>query len=123
MHSNRKIGKTVTVKQLSSGQCIIQMESPLIMATRTTIFNCMSALSYALFPMFIAHEHTNYAQYAQYILINLSDIHRRCKERLEQNGFNMSQSLVLCLRNAFGITIKQTISLCQIKRGIISFSS
>ena len=36
------------------------------------------------------------------------DTHRRCKELLEQNGFSVSQPLVLCLRNAFDITIRQT---------------
>ena len=35
--------------------------------------------------------------------------HRKCKELLEQNGFNVSQTLFLCLRNAFDITIGQTI--------------
>ena len=40
----------------------------------------------------------------------MSDTHRRCKELLGQNGFSVSQSLVLCLRNAFDITIRQTIS-------------
>ena len=62
--------------------------------------------------MFIANDHNNYAQYVpvQLItLINLSDTHRRCKELLEQNGFIVSQQLVLCLRNAFDITIRQTI--------------
>ena len=39
----------------------------------------------------------------------LSDTHHRCKELLEQNGFSVSQSLVLCLGNAFDITIRQTI--------------
>ena len=65
---------------------------------------------YALFAMFIAHDHDNYAQYVpvQLItLINLSDTHRRCKELLGQNGFSVSQSLVLCMRNAFEITIRQ----------------
>ena len=33
-----------------------------------------------------------------------------CKELLEQNGFSVSQSLFLCLRNAFDITIRQTIN-------------
>ena len=33
----------------------------------------------------------------------------RCKELLEQNGFSVSQPLFLCLRNAFDITIRQTI--------------
>ena len=37
------------------------------------------------------------------------DTHHRCKELLEQNGFSVSQPFVLCLRNAFDITIRQTI--------------
>ena len=32
------------------------------------------------------------------------------QEFLEQNGFSVSQSSVLCLRNAFDITIRQTIN-------------
>ena len=62
--------------------------------------------------MFIANDHNSYAQYVPVkliTLINLSDTHRRCKELLEQNGFSVSQPLVLCLRNAFDITIRQTI--------------
>ena len=39
------------------------------------------------------------------------DTHRRCKELLEQKGFSVSQPLVLCLRNAFDITIRQTIKM------------
>ena len=42
-------------------------------------------------------------------LIYLSDTHHRCKELLKQNGFSVSQPLVLCLRNDFDITIRQTI--------------
>ena len=64
--------------------------------------------------MFVAHDHNNYAQYVplQLItLINLSDTHSRCNELLEQNEFSVSQSLVLCLRNAFDITIRQTIKM------------
>ena len=62
--------------------------------------------------MFIAHAHNNYALYVPVLLItviNLSDTHPRCKELLEQNVFSVSQSLVLCLRNDFDITIRQTI--------------
>ena len=33
------------------------------------------------------------------------------QELLEQNGFSVSQPLVLCLRNAFDITIRQTIKM------------
>ena len=49
--------------------------------------------------IFIAKDRNNYAQY----------VPGRCKELLEQNGFSVSQPLVLCLRNAFDITIRQTI--------------
>ena len=37
------------------------------------------------------------------------DTNRRYKELLEQNGFSVSQPLVLCLINAFDMTIRQTI--------------
>ena len=83
----------------------------LIRATRKTMLNCMSSLSVCLFLMFIANDHNNYAQYVPVYLItliNLSDIHPRGKELLEQNGFSVSQPLVLCLRNAFDIRIRQT---------------
>ena len=67
--------------------------------------------------MFIANAHNNYAKYVPVYLIkliNLSDAHRRCKELLEQNGFSVSQPLVLCLRNAFDITIRQTIKSLEV---------
>ena len=73
---------------------MIQMVLTLIRATRKTTLNCMSSLSYALFPMFIANDHNNYAKYVPVYLItliNLSDAHHRCKELLEQNGFGVSQ--------------------------------
>ena len=94
---------------------IIQMVLTLIMATRKTTLNCMSALSVCLVPNVIAHNHNNYAQYVPALLItliSLSDTHPRCKELLKQNGFSVSQSLVLCLRNAFDIAtcIRQTIN-------------
>ena len=74
---------------------------------------------YALFPMFIAQDHTNYAQYVPVLLItliDLSDTNRRCKKLLEQNEFSVSQSLVFCLRNAFDLTIRQTINLVPSQR-------
>ena len=43
------------------------------------------------------------------LLCDLSDTHRRCKELLEQNGFIVTRPLVLCLRNAFEIAMRQTI--------------
>ena len=91
---------------------MIQIVLTLIRATRKTTLYCMSSLSYALFPMFIANDHNNYAQYVPVsliTLINLSDTHRRCNELLEQYGFSVSQTLVVCLRNAFDITIRKTI--------------
>ena len=42
---------------------IIQMVLTLVRATRKTTLNCMSALSVCFFPMFIANDHDNYAQY------------------------------------------------------------
>ena len=63
--------------------------------------------------MFIVHNHNNYAQYVPVCLItliNVSDTHRRRKELLDQTGFSVSQSLVLCFRNAFDIALKQTIN-------------
>ena len=91
---------------------IIQMVLTLIRATRKTALNCMSALSVCLVP----NVHCTRSQQLRTVCTrvtvythNLSDTHRRCKELLEQNGFSVSQSLVLCLRNAFDITIRQTI--------------
>ena len=90
---------------------IIQMLLTLIRATRKTTLNCMSALSVCLVPK----VHCTQSQQLRTICTcvtdythNLSDTHHRCKE-LHQNGFSVSQSLVLCLRNAFDITIRQTI--------------
>ena len=40
-------------------------------------------------------------------VINLSDTHRRCKELLEQNGFSVSQSLVLCFSNSYNFERQQ----------------
>ena len=51
----------------------------------------------------------SWAKNGQTVTRPLSDTHCRCKELLKQNGFSVSQSLVLCLRNAFDITIRQTI--------------
>ena len=62
--------------------------------------------------MLIANDHNSYAQYVPVQLIthiNLSDTHPRYKELLEQNGFIVTRPLVLCLRNAFEITMRQTI--------------
>ena len=90
---------------------IIQIVLTLIRATRKTTLNCMSALSVCLVPT----VHCTQSQQLRTICTcitdythNLSDTHHRCKE-LRQNGFSVSQSLVVCLRNAFDITIRQTI--------------
>ena len=98
---------------------IIQMVLTLTRATRKTTLNCMSALSVCLDP----NVHCTQSQQLHTICTcltdythNLCDTHHRCKE-LQQNGFSVSQSLVLCLSNAFDITIRQTI------KRIIGFSS
>ena len=77
----------------------------LIRATRKTTLNCMSALSVCLVPK----VHCTQSQQLRTICTcvtdytqNLSDTHHGCKE-LQQNWFSVSQSLVLCLRNAFDI--------------------
>ena len=84
----------------------------LIRATKKTTLNCMSALSACLVP----NAHCKRSQQLRTICTcvtdythNLSDTHRRCKELLDQNGFIVTQPLVLCLRDAFDITIRQTI--------------
>ena len=91
---------------------MIQMVLTLIRATRKTTLNCMSSLSVCLVPNVYCKRSqqlcTNVPVYL-ITLIHLSDTHRRCKELLEQNGFSVSQPLILCLRNAFDITIRQTI--------------
>ena len=83
----------------------------LIRATRKTTLNCMSALSVCLVPNVHCTRSQLHTICTVYLitLINLSGTHHRCKELLEQNGFSVSQSLVLCLRNAFDMTIRQTI--------------
>ena len=91
---------------------MIQIALTLIRATRKTTLNCMSSLSLFLVP----NVHCKRSQQLSTICTcvtdythKFSDTHRRCKELLEQNGFSVSQALVLCLRNAFDITIRQTI--------------
>ena len=90
---------------------IIQMVLTLIRATRKTTLNCISALSVCLVPK----GHCTQSQQLRTICTcvtdythNLSYTHHRCKE-LQQSGFSVSQLLVLCLRNALDITIRQTI--------------
>ena len=82
----------------------------LIRATRKTTLNCMSSLSVCLVP----NVHCKRSQQQRTICTYVTDYthkfdtNRRCKE-LKQNGLSVSQPLVLCLRNAFDITIRQTI--------------
>ena len=89
---------------------MIPMVLTLIRAKKKTTLNCMSSLSVCLVP----NVHCKRSQQLRTIytcVINYThkfDTHRRCKELLEQNGFSVSQPLVLCLRNAFDITIRQT---------------
>ena len=89
---------------------MIQMVLTLIRATRKTTLNCMSSLSVCLVP----NVHCKRSQQLRTICTCVTDYthkfdtHRRCKELLEQNGLSVSQPLV-CLRNAFDITIRQTI--------------
>ena len=107
MHSNRKFLKTVWARYMD----MIQMMLTLIRATRKTTLNCMSSLSVCLVP----NVHSKGSQQLRTICTCVTDYthkfdtHRRCKELLEQNGFSVSQPLVLCLRNAFDKTIRQTI--------------
>ena len=83
----------------------------LIRATRKTTLNCMSSLSGCLVP----NVHCKRSQQLRTICTCVTDYthkfdtHRRRKELFEQNGFSVSQPLVLCLTNAFDITIRQTI--------------
>ena len=87
---------------------MIQMVLTLIRATRKTTLNCMSSQSVCLVP----NVHCKGSQQLYTCVTDYThkiDTHRRCKELIEQNGFSVSQPLVLCLRNAFDITIRQTI--------------
>ena len=90
---------------------MIQMVLTLIWAKRKTTLNCMSSLSVCLVP----NVHCKRSQQLRTIYTCVTDYTQkcdtrcRCKDLLEQNGFSVSQPLVLCLRNAFDITIRQTI--------------
>ena len=90
---------------------MIQMVLTLIRATGKTTLNCMSSLSVCLVP----NVHCKQSQQLRTICTCVTDYthkfdtHRRCKKLLQQNGFSVSQPLVLCLRKAFDITIRQTI--------------
>ena len=90
---------------------MIQMVLTLIRAKKKTTLNCMSSLSVCLVP----NVHCKRSQQLRTICTRVTDYshkfdtHLRCKELLKQNGFSVSQPLVLCLRNAFDINIRQTI--------------
>ena len=90
---------------------MIQMVLTLIRDTRKTTLNCMSSLFVCLVP----NVHCKGSQQLRTICACVTDYthkfdtHRRCKELLEQNGFSVSQPLVLCLRNAFDITIRERV--------------
>ena len=90
---------------------MIQMVLTLNRATRKKTLNCMSSLSVCLVP----NVHCKRSQQLRTICTRVTDYthkfdtHSRCKELLKQNGLSVSQPLVLCLRNAFDITIRQTI--------------
>ena len=91
---------------------IIQMVLTLIRATRKTTLNCMSVLSVCLVPNVHCKRSQQLGTICTCVTDNthkLSDTHPRCRELLEQNGFSVSQPLVLFLKNAFDITIRQTI--------------
>ena len=109
MHLNRKFCETAQFWAWYMD--IIQMVLTLIRATRKATLNCMSSLSVCLVP----NVHCKQSHYLRTICTcaidytHKFDTHHRCKELLEQNGFSVSQPLVLCLRNAFDITIRQTI--------------
>ena len=90
---------------------MIQMVLTLIRATRKTLSNCMTSLFVCLVP----NVHCKRSQQLRTKCTCVTDYthkfdtHRGCKELLEQNGFSVPQPLVLCLRNAFDITTRQTI--------------
>ena len=114
MHSNRKFWKTVTVKQLSTGQGIwvwFRWCWHWLGLKRKQLWIACHLLSVCLVP----NVHCKRSQQLRTICTCVTDYthkfdtHRRCKEFLEQNGFSVSQPLVLSLRNVFDITIRQTI--------------
>ena len=90
---------------------MIHMMLTPIRATRKTTFNCMSSPSVCLVPNVYCKRSQQLCTICTCVTdyIHKFDTHRRCKELLEQNGFSVKQPLVLCLRNAFDISIRQTI--------------
>ena len=91
---------------------MIQMVLTLIRATRKTSLNSMSSLSVCLVPNVHCKRSQQLLTTCTCVTVYTQefDTHGRCKELLEQNGFSVSQPFVLCLRNAFDITIRQTIA-------------
>ena len=93
---------------------IIQMVLTLIRATRKTTLNCMSAVSVCHVPKSSLHTITTTTHnmylcnrlHSLICLIHIAD----AKNFSNTMGFSVSQSLVLCFRNAFDITIRQTIN-------------
>ena len=81
-----------TAQFLARYMDMIQMVLTLIRATRKTTLNCMSSLSVYLVP----NVHCKGSQQLRTICTSVTDYthkydtHRRCKELLEQNGFNGS---------------------------------
>ena len=90
---------------------MIQMVLILIRVTKKTTLNCMSSLSVCLVPKVHCKRSQQLCTICTCVAVytHKFDTHSRCKELHEQNGFSVSQPLVLCLRNAFHITIRQTI--------------
>ena len=91
---------------------IIQMVLTLIRATKKTILNCMSALSVCHVP----NVHCKRSQQLRPICICVTDYTHKFVQYTSQmqrtsqkNGFIVSQPLVLYLRNAFDMTIRQTL--------------
>ena len=92
---------------------IIQMVLTLIRATRKTTLNCMSALSVCHVP----NAHCTQSQQLRTICTCVTDYTHKfvwyTSQMQRTSGtkwISVSQSLVLCLRNAFDITIRQTIN-------------
>ena len=96
----------------------------LIRASRKTTLNCMSSLSVSV--CLVPNVHCKQSQQLCTICTCVTDYthkfdtHRRYKELLEQNGLSVSHPLVLCLRNAFDMTIRQTIKRYSATRTTLS---
>ena len=96
-----------TAQFWTSYMVIFQVVLTLIRATRKTTLNCISAQSVCLVP----NAHCTQSQQLRTIRTCLTDYtikvwYTSQMQRTSQtNGFSVSQSLVLCLRNAFDITI------------------